>query len=258
MPELKRYIGLDRLSAKTTKADIDREKSEFLGRGLGEGTVNRVGVKLVGDQGKTRDVQMAEKVFDHPDHTEAEKADMVNYILHTHASLKDRGLPTIPTMRKDADNGSSIFMTDLTQNGKKDVVSLTDWWERGGRKGKFAETDYKIEIFNIEQFSESIADLFDKTIKNGCQLGHRDAFFIILDKSSKEAQIILGDLNLITIRELPLSSQQQQLLVEHNFSIFERFLSDLEGHLHGDSKVLMESLKKVRQTYLIKSEVMSG
>ncbi len=254
MSELERRIGNQVLHRKTN-VEIKRGGEE-LGKGLTEGTVRRVDITIFGDKGKTRNAHLAEKIFDHPQLTSEAKKDAIDEILKIHAELKALGFPTIPTMRTEIGNDSSILMTDLTDKGANEVVSVPDWGGGPERSGKFYQTDYKVEISNAEQLSQSLASLFEQTIEKGCTVAFPDAFFMIINKASKEGRIIFGDLLEISFINIPEDPSVREVFMENNFEVFSSFILDMRKHTQAQPPLSMRPLREVRKKYLDKYRAM--
>jgi hypothetical protein len=251
MPELERHL-LEHTFRRKTRVNIQRQGGDQLGKGLTEGTVNRTGITLIGEKGKTRDVHMAEKVFDHPDLTPESKKEAISKILKIHVELKAHGFPTVSTMRTEVGNEQSIFMTDLTQNGKNEVVSVPDWGGGPEREGKFFQTDYKVVISNAEQLSQSLADLFEQTVEKGCLVAYPDAFFMIVNKTTKEGSVIFGDLLEINFISVPDDPVLHEFFMDNNFEIFRSFILGMTKHTQSEPLLSMKPLIEVRKKYLDK------
>ncbi len=254
MSELEKRIGGQVLHRRTS-VEIKRGGDE-LGKGLTEGTVRRVAVTILGDKGKTRHTHLAEKIFDHPQLTSEAKKDAIDEILKIHAELKALGFPTISTMRTEFGNDSSILMTDLTEKGANEVVSVPDWSGGPERSGKFYQTDRKVEISNAEQLSQSFASLFEQTIEKGCAVAYPDAFFMIINKASKEGRIIFGDLLEISFVSLPEDPNVRELFMENNFEVFRSFILDMLKHTQAQPPLSMRPLRETRKKYLNKYKAM--
>ncbi|NQV90265.1 hypothetical protein HQ487_02555 [Candidatus Uhrbacteria bacterium] len=184
---------------------------------------------------------------------EASKQAVIAHILKVHKGLRERALPTIVTMRTE--NGkNNIFMTDLTEQGKNEVVSLPDWLTGKERKGKYSETEHMVEIANIHEISESLAIIFEQSIATGCKFNFADVFFLVVDKESKRGKVLLGDLAEIEFVDVG-DITERETLADHNYQTILHFVREMRSHLQGEERFSMNPIlaKKKEFSAMFKS-----
>lgn len=231
MPELAKHLP-DEMKLRSAKVSVDRANQETLGVGLSEGTVNRIMVTAFGSGDKSRQITMAEKIFDSKTF-EGNRKEAVKKILDNHAELKKRKFPTIPTMRIEAEDGETLYMTDLTRNGKSDVYSTPDWAKgEHGRKGKLEGSEKEIEIVNPDEISAAVAHLFEKSIKEGCKINYPDVLFLVVDKQTRKAQVLFGDILEIEFLDLTeADTETKENFASENYMNFGFFIDEINRHL---------------------------
>ncbi len=140
-------------------------------------------------------------------------------------------------------------MTDLTEQGKNDVVSAPDWEKGDTRSGKYAEIEHQVEISNIGEVEESLATILEQSVVTGCKLNMADAFFLVVDKESKKAKVVIADLaevEFIDTQSLDLREE----LVATNYNAILQFVRSMRSHIQR--KNLMNYAKRYNNSrYLV-------
>ena len=247
MSELIRGSHPEVANKKSTRARIKRVNQEHLGTGLTEGTVHRVDVEVIGAEGKIRTIPMAEKMFDNSDMDETAKQASIAKILAIHHGLLERGLPTIPTMRTEKGN-NNILMTDLTHQNKNEVVSLPDWAKGKERSEKYADTEHKTEITNLDEISNSLATIFEQSVATGCKINMADAFFFVIDKENKKSNVLLADLAEIEFVDVSDVTEREKL-ADHNYETILQFVRGMRSHIQSDQKFSMDPILKKKREF---------
>lgn len=235
MTELKR-INPERRS----NVSVDRGGAESLGVGLSEGKIDSLKLTVFGAGGREKTISMAEKLFYRSSNGEA--AGEIERILDNHAKLKQMGVPTIPTMRLEGDGGSKtdrIYMTDLTEGGKNEVLSPIDWWlvddkTNLGLKAKFHESQSIFSLSNPDEVQKQILDIHKILEGKRVFIGGTDVPFIVLNKKTKQGRVILGD-----IESVKFEVSDNELL--YNWSILNAFVDNMNKHLDEDSQIKMDN-----------------
>jgi len=174
-----------------------------------EGKVYSVSVSV--DGGKPE--AMMVKEF----HTMTESTDAeVKRMKRVHNLLRFLGIPTLKTFMQFESEPKKVYMSDETEGGRYEVFSLTDFWDNpDGKNGRLFNPStmpdpnvkredgdkylYRqlFEISNPDELEEQVSDMMDKCVRGGVELGHVDVFFVAIDKSTKKAKVILGDLGFV-------------------------------------------------------------
>jgi hypothetical protein len=239
-------------ATKGSSVVINSEQRELLGVGLSEGRVERVRVKVLGSGGRVREISMAEKVFDSPVLTDAERRGAVDKILEIHAKLKTLGFPVIPTMRKDPAHPEVLYMTDLTRDGVNEVVSVADWAVGETRKGKFVGTDVTFAIANAKEISEQLVSLYRQTVAQGVKLNYPDALFLVRDTVTGRGTVVLGDIGEIEFRDAHNHKEYKELVYD-NRDVFWNFMEILNEHLPQenrlDRRLLSSAYHELRKSF---------
>lgn len=239
MSELNKYdFGIPSI------VEFDRSQQELLGKGIREGTVHSLRIDVIGKNGKVRTIPLAEKIFDQID---ADKISIED-ILATHSKLKKAKISTIPTMRFNREEPRKLYLTDLTEGGKNEVFSMSDWSESmfSTRVGKFAsEKGYekRFEISNMAGFEDQLVEIFTKACEAGSVIPW-DAFFVIVDKETKQARVIVGDISDITFADVEFKDiDGVPWVYNKNASTFSGFLDGLEQVIIPDHDFDRSKLK---------------
>lgn len=256
MPELIKGFDPSDKPKRGARVSIDRTDAEYLGTGLSEGTVHKVQVEVAGPNDRARTISMAEKTFDHPSHTDEERQALIAHVLGIHRELLERDLPTIPTMRTEKGN-KNIMMTDLTENGKNEVVSMPDWVVGPGRKGKHADTEYKVEIANVEEVAEHLLRIFEQSVATGCRLGDADIFFLVINKDTKKAKVLLGDVWDIKFVD-PTNVDVKRDLIASNYESIRLFVKEIRDHINSTEKFTWNPVSKKKLELMNELEELSS
>ena len=196
---------------------------EVVGRGLQDSTLYRVNVTMGGIR-----LPLLKKVFD-GDHVEDSRA---RQIFDRHRALKERGLPTIPLMFREEAKRRTLYVTDLTQGGKWDCLSMMDWQSDGTRHGVRC-TDYRLfNLKNAPSVNAGFADLLEKSVEAGVVFTSPDIFFLILEKKTQEGKIIVGDLGQVGIRFPENPGRKLDDLLQ-NVSSIDSFCGSMNKHLES-------------------------
>lgn len=187
---------IDSEGRRTSEVILDTRYKESLGIGFREGQVSRIHVGVYGVNERVRSIWLAEKVFNSP-RLETTPEEAVIKTLKIHQSLKEKGLPVVPTMRMLESGGRSVFMTDLTKNGKNEVVSVLDFVQLYGLKGKFSGKEIELRLSNSDEVSKQIANLYKISIDKQVIIQSCDAPFLVIEKDANYGSIILGDLGTV-------------------------------------------------------------
>ncbi|OGD82996.1 hypothetical protein A2572_02175 [Candidatus Collierbacteria bacterium RIFOXYD1_FULL_40_9] len=208
--------GIKETSEPTKVVEISRSRNaEILGEGIYEGHV-RSGVRVgIG----RRILNFAEKIFDRYDHEyRSESIDkFLKRIISTHMQLKKIEIPVINTMRiinVPEDENRRLLVTDLTENGRKIVISATT-----------IDVYDSFELSNLVEVNNQLSDIFQKLNLNSVRLGSYDVPFLIIDKETKEGKIILGDLGNVSFKNKENFSQD--LLEELNLKGLQKFAEEI-------------------------------
>lgn len=182
--------------SRSSRVEFDRSSQEFLGRGLKEGEVHRIQVRVIGDDGRSHTIPLAEKIFNSPFFKKHPFP--LERLLEIHAKLKELHIPTLPTMRiEQSEQGDKLYLTDLTANGRNDCISMYDWYDNwyeyhdfDGRQGKYADGVERplFEVANTDELSREAARLIYDATTQGVELCSDDIFFLVINKATKKAQ----------------------------------------------------------------------
>lgn len=242
MSELKGFSPSGELSP-IKKTQVRVERVDSLGVGLGEGTVDKVSVDVMSPSGRSRKMTLAEKRL-YDDNPKKWREDLTRQIIQTHSKLKALGLPVVPTLRIDEDRPDSIYMTDLTRDGKADVYSVMDWAMINERRGKLSNTGKRVLISNAEQLSEQISDLYAQACAKSVRLTSTDIFFLVVDKDTEKARIILGDLSGVEFPE-----DQPYANAEENHHTLCLFIDYMNERLKLKNQLNKQSIETAHQAF---------
>lgn len=245
MPERVRIVEKNNgLRKSTVQTELSNQN---LGTGLSEGRVERIRVTVLGKNDRFRTIGMAEKIFDISEMPPEKKQELISQIVETHQGLKERHLPTLPTMRRERE-GDSIIMTDLTQGGKNEVVSVPDWAIGEKRKGKYSDTEYKVELRNVEEIEEDLASILEQTVITGCLMHLPDVFFLVVNKEEKKGEIILGDIAEIEFVD-EINTAKRIQLIEQNYQTILSFVREMRHHIESEQtlSVMRSIIKKMQE-----------
>lgn len=197
---------------QTLEAVIERPAArKVVGQGIQESTIYPAEVTVKGVK-----LSLLEKVFDTPNSNPED-------ILCQHRKLKRKGIPTIPVMFVE-EGTRSLYVTDLTQRGKRLCLSTMDWQSDGVRHGTRCG-DYRFfRLNNGPKVSSDFAGMVLKATKEGVKFSHQDVFFLVIDENG-QGKIICGDLGEVDYAD-PSSS-----LFEYNRWAAEVFMNQLNKHL---------------------------
>jgi len=123
-------------------------------------------------------------------------------------------------------------MTDLTRDDKDALYSIPDWKRGETRVGELEGNEEKITISNPEELSVQLANLYKKVVNEGCVINLADAFFLVIDKQSYKAKIMLGD-----ILEIDFVQIVSEDVVEKNYMSFSIFIDEMNAHLSKESRL---------------------
>jgi len=104
--------------------------------------------------------------------------------LNNNTILKESGFPVPPTVREIVGK-NELLITDLTEGGKHIVFSVNEIQDNA--------VDIPFRISNLSQVEDEILRLGKKADEKGFVI-LEDAYFIVVDKQTKLARVVLGDL----------------------------------------------------------------
>ena len=218
MSSLKRIYPKEQV----VEAQIERKPGrQPVGRGIWESTVYPVDVTVRGVR-----LALLEKVFD----TGVGSPDKV---FVKHAQLKRLGVPTIPVMFADCEDGSSMFVTDLTDGGRGVCLSAMDWESDGTRHGIQCGNYQPFRLDNPLEVSGQFADLVLCATLRGVSFDHCDVPFLTIGPDFF-GKVILGDLGQVKIESHPRPGLDAKLL-EWNIYNGDVCLQRLNKHLDPNS-----------------------
>lgn len=181
MPEdiqdkIQHYIRLPKGTSRSSLAEIKRHKysQNF---GIEGYDYSFVDVKLSKND-KEKTIRMFSKSIDTKMANEEDRCSP-DEVLRRYDKLKEAGLPVPPTLRISED-GKHILMTDLTQNGKYEIID---------RHNTYSD----IQIRNPEQVRNEIANAA-VSAKNAGFIFSPDAFAVLVDKQTGIGNLAILDI----------------------------------------------------------------
>lgn len=239
MPEI---IGYNPLRKK--KVEVDPQ-GESLGRGI-DGTVRRVTVS--DSEGEK---QMAGKFYSEGRKQALWQKIDIEKLLAVHAKLQQLGFPVVPEMYLDREN-HSLYTTDLSEGGTKEVLSTSDWSEKIGEdglpRGKFFGQEKKFILHNPKELSGFFASLFRESVEDDCWVGKKDVFFLTIDKVSSKGDIVLGDLGAIKFLN---DSKKKENIIDHNYVVFKDFIEKMNEHIAPEGQLSLKYLDEVYESFKV-------
>jgi len=209
----------------TLLVEISRDPhTGVIGSGISEGEVrNGVKIKL-----KRRILDFVEKVFNR-DYFVNKKFEGITLkkIVENHSKLKRLGFPVVNTMRMvDTPPGyyERIIMTDLTEGGKKMVLS----------SASYLDDEPQIEnISNGNEVGIQLSEIYQKLNQEGVQICHHDVFFLVIDKETRKGEIVLGDVSRVIFSDDPEFSPRDDEIEANNYENMKDFVDLVNRSLTG-------------------------
>ncbi|MBU0982048.1 hypothetical protein KKC94_05140 [Patescibacteria group bacterium] len=238
MPNLKNpYSGRER----AVRLEPVKEKGK-LGEGI-EGIVDVVRVSI-GDSDNELSRIFARKSFKDKE-LGREGLDL---FVNNWQELKKRGLPVVPTLRiEEGSEAPYVIMTDLTNDGKNEVVALNDF-EPSPEEQKLMEAsgeqrmykyprDYILELTNIKGIEQQLSDLLKTSVEKGVLLEH-DVPFLVVDKETKEGNLVLGDLRTVFFMDVKEKDEENEVITKPVSEVHPEEIED-----EGDTYIEMVNLE---------------
>jgi hypothetical protein len=204
--------------------EIDRSDQQFLGEGVCGGRVTTVDVQ----SGKFKR-RMAEKVFPVEDLEEVKRERAI------HALLQEAKIPTIPTLMIDPKDGRRLYLTDLTEGGKVDCISIVDFISEGRRSPRPQLP--LIELVNPDEIIDQVLLILERSIENGIILSSVDIYFLLVNKETRRGRVIVGDLE--RVRKYSFVGEARV-----NYVSFNYFLKQMNAYLSENSRFDMSRISQ--------------
>jgi hypothetical protein len=110
-------------------------------------------------------------------------AEKLAHELRVHKALQQHNIPHIPTFRRDPENRTHVYCTDLTANDTKYVFS----------KNNIADVEDSMPTpQNSESVLLQIKDIARECAQAGLKV-HRAGWYFVIDKKSLDVRVLIGD-----------------------------------------------------------------
>jgi hypothetical protein len=244
-------LGPRGMRESKSKFTVHDETAQEIGKGIAEGTVRKVRVDMsLGE--KTRILSLAQKTFD-VETDNNKRQELIARILLNNLRLKERKVATIPTMRSQKGDTWVLNMTDLTHDGTCEVISVTDWHKSKDSEGKFYRNQESFFISNPEEIVNTLNDIFVKSVLSGAEFEfHPDSIFVQINKSTRKATVLLGDIAGIKFKEPDY--KYRKWLVESNFRSLKDFIKLISPHIKTVRPIDIQILKASRRRLLTEAK----
>ncbi len=117
-------------------------------------------------------------IKDYSDYENTKEIDVEKDVVERYLELKLLGFPVVETLRISEDR-KKVLMTDVTENGKHDVVDFHE------------QFDENIRIVNYEELIEDVKELYKKGTDNGLLFPH---LAVVVDKDTGVGKVMILDL----------------------------------------------------------------